>query len=207
MTSMFIKNLIEKLKLDLPGPRAHKKMFIKTKINRIDDYSKSKIRAAAVLILLYPYKKDWYFFLTRRSNNVGHHKGQISLPGGVVEKNESYQYTSIRETHEEIGISMNEINIIGNLSSLHVPVSNFQIFPFIGYLDRKPDTTLNLNEVKEIFSVPINQLISDKSLKTQEKLFSNEFLTVPYFSLCNEMVWGATSAILSEFKSTIKDIY
>jgi len=207
MTSMFIKNLIEKLKLDLPGPRAHKKMFIKTKINRIDDYSKNKIRAAAVLILLYPYKKDWYFFLTRRSNSVGHHKGQISLPGGVVEKNESYQYTSIRETHEEIGISMNEINIIGNLSSLHVPVSNFQIFPFIGYLDRKPDTTLNLNEVKEIFSVPINQLISDKSLKTQEKLFSNEFLTVPYFSLCNEMVWGATSAILSEFKSTIKDIY
>ena len=207
MTSMFIENLIEKLKLDLPGPRAHKKMFIKTKIKRIDDYSKSKIRAAAVLILLYPYKKDWYFFLTRRSNNVGHHKGQISLPGGVVEKNESYQYTSIRETHEEIGISMNEINIIGNLSSLHVPVSNFQIFPFIGYLDRKPDTTLNLNEVKEIFSVPINQLISDKSLKTKEKLFSNEFLTVPYFSLCNEMVWGATSAILSEFKSTIKGIY
>lgn len=207
MTSMFIENLIKKLKLDLPGPRAHKKMFIKTKINRIDDYSKNKIRVAAVLILLYPYKKDWYFFLTKRSNNVGHHKGQISLPGGVVEKNESYQYTSIRETHEEIGISMNEINIIGNLSSLHVPVSNFQIFPFIGYLDRKPDTTLNLNEVKEIFSVPINQLMSDKSLKTQEKLFSNEFLTVPYFSLCNEMVWGATSAILSEFKSTIKDIY
>ena len=207
MTSMFIKNLIEKLKLDLPGPRAHKKMFIKTKINRIDDYSKSKIRAAAVLILLYPYKKDWYFFLTKRSNNVGHHKGQISLPGGVVEKNESYQYTSIRETHEEIGISMNEINIIGKLSSLHVPVSNFQIFPFIGYLDKKLDTTLNLNEVKEIFSVPINQLISDKSLKTQERLFSNEFLTVPYFSLCNEMVWGATSAILSEFKSIIKDIY
>ena len=93
--------------------------------------------------------------MTRRSNSVGHHKGQISLPGGVVEKNESYQYTSIRETHEEIGISMNEINIIGNLSSLYVPVSNFQIFPFIGYLDRKPDTTLNLNEVKEIFSVPV----------------------------------------------------
>lgn len=207
MTSMFIKNLIEKLKLDLPGPRAHKKMFIKTKIKRIDDYSKSKIRAAAVLILLYPHKKNWYFFLTRRSNSVGHHKGQISLPGGVVENNESYQYTSIRETHEEIGISMNEINIIGNLSSLHVPVSNFQIFPFIGYLDRKPDTTLNLNEVKEIFSVPINQLISDKSLKTKEKLFSNEFLTIPYFSLCNETVWGATSAILSEFKSIIKDIY
>ena len=53
-------------------------MFIKTKINKINDYSKSKTRAAAVLILLYPYEKDWYFFLTRRSNNVEHHKGQIS---------------------------------------------------------------------------------------------------------------------------------
>ena len=102
---------------------------------------------------------------------------------------------------------MKKVNIIGSLSSLYVPTSNFQILPFIGYFREKPDTTLNLNEVKEILSVPISQLISNKSLKTQEKLSLKEILTAPYFLLCNRIVWGATSSILSEFKSVKKDIY
>ena len=84
---------------------------------------------AAVLILLYPFDNEWYFFLTKRTKTVEHHKGQISFPYGMVEKSESYKNAALRETFEEIGVSMKEINIIGALTPLYVPVSKFEIFP------------------------------------------------------------------------------
>ena len=91
------------------------------------------------------------FFLTKRTNLVEHHKGQISLPGGMIEKNESYKNAALRETHEEIGVTSDEINILGSLTPLYVPVSKFKIFPFVGWAVKKPKTVMHSIEVDRIF--------------------------------------------------------
>jgi len=128
------------------------------------------------------------------------------LPGGMVEKNESLKNAAIRETYEEIGVDKSKMNIIGHLTSFYVPVSNFEIFPYIGWTDTKPKTMIHDNEVESIFSVSINDLILEKNCKLKEAIFSNQPVTIPYFELNGEMVWGATSMILAEFKYILKDI-
>ena len=150
--------------------------------------------------------KIGFFFLTVRSQNVEHHKGQISLPGGVAKDNESNESTAIRETNEEIGVDENVIKVIGNLTPFYVPVSNFRIFPFVGWTNKKPKTKVQDSEVKRIFSVSINDLMLENNLKIKQELFSDRLCTVPYFDLGGEIVWGATSMILSEFKIILKGL-
>jgi len=205
MEPLFIENLSKKLKKSLPGKDAQEKMMVSPRRFRSKKYRMEGI-PASVLLLLYPFNEDWFFFLTKRSENVEHHKGQISLPGGMVEKNESLKNAAIRETYEEIGVDKSKMNIIGHLTSFYVPVSNFEIFPYIGWTDTKPKTMIHDNEVESIFSVSINDLILEKNCKLKEAIFSNQPVTIPYFELNGEMVWGATSMILAEFKYILKDI-
>jgi len=204
MKPLFIENLSKKLKKGLPGKDAQEKMMVRPRRFRSKEYQMEGI-PASVLLLLYPFNEDWFFFLTKRSENVEHHKGQISLPGGMVEKNESLKNAAIRETYEEIGVDKSKMNIIGHLTSFYVPVSNFEIFPYIGWTDTKPKTMIHDNEVESIFSVSINDLILEKNCKLKEAIFSNQPVTIPYFELNGEMVWGATSMILAEFKHILKD--
>ena len=116
----------------LPGKSSHEEMMIRPKQKFLKN--KKNFRAA-VLILLYPLKNNWYFYLTKRTNTVEHHKGQISLPGGMLEKGELSQNAAIRETYEELGIKPHGINIIGPLTPLHIPISGFNVFPFIGWIE------------------------------------------------------------------------
>ena len=160
---------------------------------------------AAVLILLYPFDNEWYFFLTKRTKTVEHHKGQISFPGGMVEKSESYKNAALRETFEEIGVSMKEINIIGALTPLYVPVSKFEIFPFIGWTAKKPETVMHDIEVDRIFSPSIKNLMLEETKKERRDILSDSSIAVPYFDLDGEVVWGATSIILSEFKAILEE--
>ncbi len=206
MEPVFINNLKNRLKQHLPGDIAQNKMGVITKFPLKSYLSNDKSRPAAVLVLLYPSKNNWYFFLTKRTQNVDHHKGQISLPGGVIEKNESKKNAAIRETYEEIGVLEKKIKIIGKLTKFLVPVSGFEIFPFVGWIDSKPKTKIQVTEVEKVFSVSVKSLIHKKTKKSKKSILNGIPATIPYFDLGNEMVWGATSIILSEFKSVLKDI-
>ena len=81
MEPIFINNLKKRLKQHLPGDIARNEMRVRTKFPLKNYLSDNKVKPAAVLVLLYPNKDNWYFFLTKRTQNVDHHKGQISLPG------------------------------------------------------------------------------------------------------------------------------
>ena len=146
------------------------------------------------------------FFLTKRTNKVEHHKGQISLPGGVIEKNESSQDAAIRETYEEIGIPINQIKIIGALTPYHVPTSHFEIYPYIGWIKEKPKTKIHELEVDRLLSISIHDLVLEKNYKIKQDFFSKYPIQIPYFQLSGEIVWGATSVILSEFRFILKKI-
>ena len=127
MSPVFIEKLSSRLQKRLPGKAAQKIMMVKPRLPFPNiDLDKQGI-PAAVLILLYPLNKNWYFFLTKRTDTVDHNKGQVSFPGGMVEENESLKDAALRETHEEIGIPPSKIKLIGSLTSFYIPVSGLSL--------------------------------------------------------------------------------
>ena len=126
-----------------------------------------------------------------------HHAGQIALPGGRIEKGETALETALRETREEIGILPEQIEILGTLSELYVQVSRFQIHPFVGWLNKKPEFIICENEVEKTISFPLKNMkntFEEVELKT-----ITGTLKVPCFQFEGEIIWGATAMILSEF--------
>lgn len=202
MKMQFINQLKLQLDQPLPGKDAQSIMMIEPK-PIFNNTNTIKVKLSAVLILLFFENDDWNFFLTKRSQNVNNHKGQISLPGGVHEENESLQETAIRETEEEIGIPSEDIQLIGSLSPFYVPVSNFNISPFVGWMEKKPQVKAFDREVEKVFSISINKFILESTQKIKYDKLNGEMVKIPYFDIDNEMVWGATSIILSEFKNII----
>jgi len=190
----------------LPGKVAQKKLMVQPRIPMKWLPLHRKLKPAGTLILLYPENDLIQFFLTQRSKDVEHHKGQISLPGGVQEKDESLVETALRETMEEIGITEN-IEILGKLSALPVPVSGFEIHPFVGWLPQKPKTSIQEKEVEKVFTVSIDELTSEQFKKSKKDTIRGFPVNIPYFQLNGETVWGATSMILSEFKEIVTSMH
>ena len=203
MKSKLIIKLTKMMKKELPGKSSHEEMMVRPK----QKFMKTKNPlSAAVLILLYPLGNNWYFYLTKRTKTVEHHKGQISLPGGMLEKGESSQEAAIRETYEELGIKPQSINIIGPLTPFYIPISGFNVFPFVGWIAKCPTLEIQSKEVSKVFTPSVSSLMSPQNKKIKRSTMLDQKIEIPFFELKNEMVWGATSMILSEFKSVLKGI-
>jgi len=207
---MDFKHFITQLEITitsyLPGEESQQKMRVNYDQSIELPFSKNNSKASAVLILLYLEDNEIHFFLTKRSNELEHHKGQISLPGGTQEENEELTHTALRETQEEIGINKTSISIIGSMTPLFVPVTGFMIHPFIGYSSNKLEPTPDPSEVEAIFSVNISDLLNEANQTIEKRNIRGYDVEVPYFKLNNYEVWGATSMILSEFRDLIKSI-
>ncbi len=161
-------------------------------------------RTAAVLLLLYPQGGQLVFVLTRRTEIVATHKGQISLPGGAQESGESPAQTAIRETCEEIGVCQADISLIGALTPLYVGVSGFQINPFVGYLPARPQISPDPVEVAETLEVPLSQLLDDSVKQVERWHLGGMDLDVPFYRISGYPVWGATAIILSEMEHRLR---
>jgi 8-oxo-dGTP pyrophosphatase MutT (NUDIX family) len=202
-----IKTLIEKFKNDcsddLPGEVAQKEMLAIPRINVEWQKSEEHAIPSAVLILLYQDGDDIRFFLTERTEMVQHHKGQISLPGGSWEEGEHLHETAMRETEEEIGVPIDDIEIFIELTPLFVKVTGYMIHPFVGYIKYKPILTPQPGEVNDDFSVSINDLLNPENIKTELWTIRDTPVDVPFFQFGKYKVWGATAMILSEFKHCI----
>lgn len=200
------EQLKERLKKPLPGNKAHLTTRIKTKSEVTFPNTEETAIPAAVLILLFPFEDEIQFFLTKRTEDVEHHKGQISLPGGIRENDESLNETALRETKEEVGIDSTKIIISGSLTPFFIPVTGYIVHPFIGWCKEKPSTKIHDVEVNQLFSVSITELMDEKILQTEQWNIRGYDAIVPYYNFGKCKVWGATAAILSEFKSILEDI-
>ena len=206
ITPSLIPSIKERLNHPLPGKASQEKMLTRPKIPvNIPRFERKGI-PAGVLLLLFPDNDNIHFFLTLRTETVDHHKGQISFPGGVQEHNETLEHTALRETMEEIGIKPESISIIGKLTPLFIPVTGFEIFPFIGWSGNKPVTKIQDKEVEKIIVASISDLIDEQNHKIKKTKIRNIPVSMPYYDLNGETVWGATSMILSEFKTIIQEI-
>ncbi len=167
-------------------------------------------KESSVLILLYPFDDEVFSFLILRPQYKGVHSGQISLPGGKKEvTDKDTAETALRETEEESGINRSKIHLLGLLSEIFIPHSNFKVFPYVGYLDASPHFMPDPLEVEEIIPYDINVLRNPSSAKHSVfRSSKNKSIYAPYFEVNQKYkVWGATAMILSEFKEIISCEY
>jgi len=155
-------------------------------------------RRAAALLLLYPVDTRTHLVLTRRAGTLGQHPGQVSLPGGAVDGDETVEGAALREAREEIGLETADLRLLGRLSPLYIPVSNFALHPVAAVVDRRPALVPALGEVAGILEIPLDDLRDPRRLRRGRRWGDSEAITVPYFELQSERVWGATAMVLGE---------
>jgi 8-oxo-dGTP pyrophosphatase MutT (NUDIX family) len=178
----------------------------------IDEYynEKSTSKIACVLTLLYPKNDHWHIAVIQRPriNPNDPHAGQLSLPGGKLEESDvSFEACALREAQEEIGIDATDVAIIGALSKLYVYISDFIIYPFVGFTNNEQKFEPQPSEVDYIHEVPLNVFTNHDNRYTRDIIVRNqEMKSVPYFDVDGKMLWGATAMILSEFGEIIKPI-
>ena len=151
---------------------------------------------AAVLVPIVERNDGLKVILTKRSNNLKQHPGQISFPGGKSEKTDkSLVATALRETKEEIGIKDKNVEILGQLSQ-HVTITGFKITPFIGRIRMGFSTEIQTSEVSEIFEVPLSYLSNPRNFRVESVKWKGKkrfFYSIPYGPY---YIWGATARIL-----------
>jgi 8-oxo-dGTP pyrophosphatase MutT (NUDIX family) len=207
MLNQVISQLYDAFSVPLPGASAHLELAPYRK-NVAFDSKINQPKIASTLLLLYPKQKNIYFCLIERPQYEGIHSNQISFPGGKNEEGETIKQTAIRETFEEVGVDPISINVIGEMTQVYVPPSNFLIHPFVGYCDYKPDFRADKREVDNIIEVKLSDLSKKDLIKIKKMNLGRNnnslYVDVPYMDLNNKIVWGATSVILNEFRKILK---
>ncbi len=196
----FINKLQQNLQVPLPGHEAQLKMAPTSR--RLYVGAPGDARQAGVLATLFPKDGAWHVVLIERNaNDRDRHGGQISFPGGKAEPGDGTMLqTALRETEEEVGISQKEIKVLGKLSELYIPVSNFQVHPYVGFLDSQPIYSIQEEEVSRVIEVPLTHFQNGVAKRVAD-IRVNKHLSlknVPYYEVEGKMLWGATAMMISE---------
>ncbi len=202
-----LKNYLEpRLLQELPGSKAHQEVAPYRNVYFTKEII-SKATLSSVLILFYEKDHAVYTTLIQRSIYNGKHSGQIGFPGGKMEKTDaSLMITALRETQEEIGLSPDKVTIIGQLSDVFIPVSNFCVTPIIGYVSFVPSFVPDKREVKEIIELKVTDLLFKENLQHRTiQLSSNSKIQAPCFIFDKNIVWGATALILNELRYLLNE--
>ncbi len=203
-----INELCSTLSKPLPGARAQMKMAPPTR-----RYYTSPIpptaRKSAVMALIYPYqyREDYHIVFMKRAEDGRAHGGQISFPGGKWEDTDrDLIHTALRETEEEIGVPQEEIDILGNLTKLYIPVSNYLVYPTVGFVDKRPSFIPDPVEVAEIIEVPVATLLAKHSSGIHPVHVRGAQFEAPAYKIGHYTIWGATAMMVAELSEVLKHI-
>ena len=202
-------SLIPKIKnLSLPGEDAHAKMAPPERavLVRNIDWATLNPRRAAVLMLVYPHNGSASLALIQRNEYKGVHSSQIAFPGGKIEATDpSPMHTAIRETHEEIGVKPIDLVIARAFSRVYIPPSNFEVSPFLAYVENEPIFEPDPREVAQMVSFGFDAFLSDSNVVINQMATSySQSIGVPAFRAGDKIIWGATAMMLSELKEVVK---
>ena len=164
-----------------------------------------RMSPAAVLLALYEVDGDLRVVLQKRSQLVEHHKGEISFPGGMVDREDkSRLHTALREADEEMGISPGDVSVLGRLDDTPT-ISDFMISTFVGAIPSPYTFTPSEAEVAEVLLVPVSHLRKPTSFRDDVRLEDGEFHRMPIYVYDGHVIFGATARILEQFLSLTKD--
>lgn len=161
----------------------------------------SAANEAAVLVLLYHMAGTEHVLFTMRTDTVEHHKSQISFPGGARhDADEDLATTALRETWEEVGVTPEDVEIIGRLDQM-ITTSNFRVTPYVGVLRHAPyEFVPSPDEVAEVLEVPLRHLLdpTNKTMERRQRPDGAEWFSPEYWHN-DHRIWGATARMLEGF--------
>ena len=128
-----------------------------------------------------------------------HHPGQIALPGGALEPGESALEAALRETEEEIGVSLPASAVLGSLSDISALPSGYLVHPFVAFVEDIAPYRLRREEVKNLFEIPLKALTNSASDSAFAMRRGDRDWSVPCYDFDRVIVWGLTAMILAEF--------
>jgi len=198
--SLFIQQIEAALRRPLPGPAAQLRMTPLPERDRIPygEFEPTALKAG-VMILLYPRDGRPHLVFIRRTEGVEHHKHQISFPGGRIDPGEDFTRAALRETEEEIGVPSGRIRVIGRLTPLFIPPSNYCIYPVVGLAAETPSFRADPGEVEEVIEVPLQALLDPAAVKSERHEVMGRLRDIPFYAFGPHKIWGATAMVLAEF--------
>ncbi|WP_341363165.1 MULTISPECIES: CoA pyrophosphatase [Thalassospira] len=174
--------------------------------SRARDFAEGELiaRPAAVLVPLVRRDEGLHVILTRRTDHLSDHAGQISFPGGRQEDHDNtLEETALRETEEEIGLSRAHIELVGRLDDYYT-VTGYRVTPVVGLITPPFDLAPDAHEVAEVFEVPLEFIVEPQNQKLQTVTFEGakrRYFAIPYQEY---YIWGATAGMLVNFSEVLK---
>ena len=204
--STLASRLADRLTHSLPGAEAQLTMAPRYSARRGDlSVADRDCREAGVLVLLLPHDDDPMVVLTVRREHLPDHAGQISFPGGQREHDEELPATALREAHEEIALPPEHVQLLGELTPLYIPPSNFCVHPFVGTATSPPVLRPTDEEVEQVLQVPLSHLLDPATRTHETRHLSGQDVEVPYYDVAGHIVWGATAMMLAEFLAVAQE--
>lgn len=198
-----VKRLEVALSRPLPGLQAQLRMAPNPRVGWDPLKLPDGTRDGAALVLIYPHDDAFFLPLTVRGSQLRNHTGQVSLPGGRVDEGETIEAAALREAEEEIGVGREAVRILGRLTPLHIPVSNYLLHPVVGFVDARPVFNRAEWEVARIIEPTLAQLRDPATIKREFRTRTTGGqsieIDVPFYDIDREKVWGATAMVLAEF--------
>lgn len=205
-----IEALRKKMQQPLPGEDAQYRMApsYRPRLTR-QDIANFNPRISGVLVLLYEKHGELHLVFTKRKSYEGVHSGQMSFPGGKKDEGDAdLIQTALREADEEIGVPPTQVELLGSLSELYIPPSNFLVYPTVGYTPVIHSFRPQESEVEEVVEIPLSFFMEEKNInrQTEIKLFNGAIVRVPAYVFNNHIIWGATAIMLSEFTYIVEQV-
>jgi 8-oxo-dGTP pyrophosphatase MutT (NUDIX family) len=160
-------------------------------------------REAAVLMPIFERGGSAHFLLTRRTEDMPTHKGQISFPGGRRHAGEELDETALRETFEEVGIPRAAIEVLGRYHE-YVSSTEYRVVPFAGYIAAPFEVVPQAREVAEVVEVPFDVFLDPERIRIEKKLWRGDWVSVPYVRFGALEVWGLTARIILDFLADLQ---
>jgi len=160
--------------------------------------SDPSLTLAGVMLLLYVKDGQEWVLLSRRSQTVVQHKGEISFPGGTADETDGTMLdTALREVHEEIGVRREDVEVLGALDDLRTS-TRFLISPYVGFIEYPYPFRTN-GEVSELVEVPLAALTDEVNQRDDVRVLDGMPTVFPCFSYNRQLIFGATARILERF--------
>ena len=158
---------------------------------------------AAVLVPLFLKNGAYHILFTKRTENLTHHRGQVSFPGGVSQPEDLDSLrTALRETWEEVGISPDKVEVLGVLDDF-LSIYNYLVTPYVGMVAAEHQLQINPAEIERIIEVPLSFLQQPDIFRIEEWNWQGSTYSLFSIEYEGDKIWGLTAAILKQFLEII----